>query len=472
MDTNAAFFTGLSLLVVRKCFADSLPARARALLDEILAGLAVWFGRAAAERTFYYPNKYLGDLVCAHLLGEALGRGPDEALAGAMADAADYWQRNGWGWGEHLSDGYSRVCLDELSVLLMLSEHLSADVRRRYEALLAELLAVGDHFDGGPRVPAVRSYAFDAPPRWANYRDLVRRRAAGEAPPFGNLPAVGHLLDRLGWHGRVPARLARARDLEVACFGGAVATARIEDDVRLGSLSRFPLMPSAEHPTWGLSWQCFPVALWHSQGDWGFCQWEAVERGSIRCHPATDKRSAYLHNALTGEVSPPVVGHTFAVQRGGNLVALRRMPAIPASWEALTDRFRLVGDSAAIERGPSGERWSQWLLRWGNRTVSLCHVDLTASAAPEMKREGGRVDWEVRRAAEDLRGRRGVVGLWAICLAGPIDCPPQLTEAGGIPAVCRVAEERAWELRWPWRDVTWRLRIDPLAGAPLAEVGP
>ena len=77
VDTNAAFFTGLNLIVLQLGFPDQLErldADARATLEAILTDLSVWFDRTLAHPSRYYPNKYMGDLVCRWLLLEALGQ--------------------------------------------------------------------------------------------------------------------------------------------------------------------------------------------------------------------------------------------------------------------------------------------------------------------------------------------------------------------------------------------------------------
>lgn len=73
VDTNAAFFTGLNLIVLWLGFPDQLErldADARGALEAILTDLSVWFDQTLAHPSRYYPNKYMGDLVCRWLLLE------------------------------------------------------------------------------------------------------------------------------------------------------------------------------------------------------------------------------------------------------------------------------------------------------------------------------------------------------------------------------------------------------------------
>jgi len=190
-DTNAAFFIGLPLIALRAEFADELAAPDRVVLDRMLNRLRTWCDREAANPMPRYPNKYLGDLVCAWLLAEQCGVPAPAELPARMLDAARYWREQEWGWGEHMSDTYACVCLDELSMLLMLSKRLPPDVRTAYEQLRDELLRIDDLYAGGPRVPAIRSYAFRKAPTAVSYVDNALCDEL-EPPPVGQTFAVGH----------------------------------------------------------------------------------------------------------------------------------------------------------------------------------------------------------------------------------------------------------------------------------------
>lgn len=469
-DTNAAFFTGLSLILLRKLFYDQLDQQCCILLDEILLGLDVWFGNAVAHLSCHYPNKYLGDLVCKWMLLEITDRVDEDCLVSDhMRKAAVYWEEHNWGWGEHLSDGYAGVCLGELSVLLLLAERLPAALRKAYIELADTLLAIEDGFDGGGRVPALRSYAFQQPRMHLNYRDRVKPWK--EAPrQFTNMPDLGNLLHGLGWHEAMPKRRPQPqqRGLTIPCFGGAVATARIESDIRLGSMSRFPIMPATEHLSWGLSWQCFPVAFSRGVSDWGFLQWETVEKGVLRAHPANGGPMAHIPKALSEEVMPPVFGQTFALQRGSGVLILRVMRILPKSWTSVTDRFRLAAPTAEIEE-THRDGWSQLILRYPEREVIIHHVSLGETEKPELTaNNSGKIDWDMTCDAPGLRERRIITHLWAISLNGPIETAPEVIEI--TEGSARSSRERVREIRWEWNDTLWKAVIDPLSSEPLIGV--
>lgn len=471
-DTNAAFFTGLSLIVLRIQFYCQLDENCRKLLDEILSGLHLWFQNAVVHASYHYPNKYLGDLVCGWLLMEIMDKVDENGfVAEQMRKAAAYWLENHWGWGEHLSDGYASVCLSELSVLLMLAKKLPEDLRQAYLQLSQELLNIEDNFDGGPRVPALRSYAFQQAKTHLNYRDSIRPAGQETEQTFGNMPKLGNLLHKLGWHDVMPKRLKRQRDLLIPCFAGAIATARVENDIRLGSMSHFPIMPSAEHSSWGLSWQCFPVAFSRVESDWGFLQWETVENGVRRAQPANGGPPAHIPKALTETISPPVCGCSYALQRGAGMLILRLIRQIPASWESITDRFRLIGATTTASEF-CREGWSQLLLRYPERELSVHYIPLLEGEKPELLPNAlGGIDWNLSMTSDepDFREQRIIVHLWAISLTGQIDTVPQITTLSE-DLEPRTNQEKRRMIEWAWQDIRWKVAIDPLSNTPLLEL--
>jgi hypothetical protein len=491
-DSNAAFFTGISLLVLWQAHGDQLDDTCRGLLREIFQGLSVWFIHSLDEKAYYYPNKTLGDLVCAWLLVEILDLQEHAAHAeDVMLQAADYWQRHAWGWGEHLSDIYARVMLNQLSVLLLLAEKLPAAVRAAYTALFRDLLALEDAFQGGPRVPSFRSYAFLESPTHTHYRELIVPLPDDlEAMEINNDAPVGATLHARGWHDFAGPRAPRVPDLAIPCFGGVVSHARVEDGIRLGSVSRVPLMPSAEHLLWGMSWMCFPAVFWRPAGDWGFLQWATREDGQDHSHPETQVWS-YVGQSLTQRVLPPMVGRTWTIQRGRNLLALRVMPAVPASWESLCDRFRLIDGSAEMIEYPATAplasvtvttpgravhheapvaRWAQLALRYPDMTVSVQCLPLCGDDAPALTALFPNThEWERRLDGEALRDRRMLVTLWGISLDGPVTNAPILERAFDHLDVPRSLEERPWRVRWAWPGIDWDVVIDPLSGEALRE---
>lgn len=473
-DTNAAFFIGLNLLVVAGAFGERLSPRAGQLLRHMFERLDVWFDRAAGHRTFFYPNKFLGDLVCGWLLLEHLGQGQSERsarLAAIMEEAATYWETSGWGWGEHMSDPYATIMIDECSALLLLARHLPDEVRDRYRRLLRMLVGIDDAFAGGPRVPAIRSYAFEHPPHHVPYRATVRswsgpedvRLNEGQLVNMQWLLPFRHLFAAKGWHELVGEPRPAGRSVEVPCFGGALARAELEDGFRLGSMSRFPVMDHTEHATWGLSWQSFPVAFSGRGENWGCLRWQAREGGRDRFHPARQKSEGFLRNALTHSVAPPIIGRTFCLQDGANVLALRLMPQLANTWELLADgwdvcRFRgTVEEEVLQENGVSSLRLR---LRDG-RPLGLHHCRVgPAAGMPRLECAGEFLHWRVSRSEAGLQNEEFTADLW---FAGDVQPPHVLA----VPTPATFPTKAVWRVEWP--GIPGAVLVSPRDPEPLSQ---
>jgi hypothetical protein len=213
VDTNAAFFIGMGLLVLNKARGADLDEESRQQLQQMFPPLERWFDREVKSRTFYYPNKYLGDLVCAWLLRD-YSRSSVEELRAATFEATAYWQEQSWGWGEHMSDVYAKVMLNQLSVLLLYAEHLPPDVRAAFQDLAQGLLVINDAFAGGPRVPLIRGYAFQKSPHENSFRDSIYDwKRQGTLPPTSyTVDSLGYFFWERGWHDVFGAKTVSTRD--------------------------------------------------------------------------------------------------------------------------------------------------------------------------------------------------------------------------------------------------------------------
>ncbi|NJL70317.1 MAG: hypothetical protein HC888_01305 [Candidatus Competibacteraceae bacterium] len=429
-DSNAAFFIGLALLVLHHGYAGQLSEPSRRQMQEMFAGLQPWFMKEALGADPVYPNKYLGDLTCAWLLSELHGPSSPEPLIHAMEKAARYWLDQHWGWGEHMSDIYTTVMLDQLSALLLFSKRLPPHLHDLYSSMFAELLAIEDTFQGGPRVPQIRSYAFEESPTHRHYRQRIRSWTSNpeiaEEKSNGWTSGLGswmsHLAFEKGWHQLAPAPVPPLP--QIPCLGGQHAMFEIHPDIRLGGMTRYPIMSGIDHATWGLSWQTFPVAFWRAEGDWGFWRWISQEAGVLRAHPALQKHSAYLKNALTDALNPPVVGETYSHLDQGKMLILRRIDPRGCPWELCRDAFQLLQNHAQIER--TGERCLQ--LRYPERTLHISQIPLGPDLRlPQLEQNGQTLSWSLDYTRTELaESKTPLLHLWALSL-NPEDTPPQAT---------------------------------------------
>lgn len=409
-DTNAAFFVGLNLSVLRIRYGSSLSPGQSAIIDLMARDLHVWFTHAVAERSFHYPNKYLGDLVCAWLIHEQLELAVPAELEEAISDATTYWLEQGWGWGEHLSDIYTGVMFSQLGCLLLLARRLPPGTRGRFVRLLRELVRVERAFAGGPRVPALRSYAFAqrAAPRpfldrvgpWRDWADTTANTPESVVH-FGyqHFFHEGKLLDLVG--AETPGSSAAVRQLQLPCLHGAVAVASISADRRIGSVSRFPLMPEAEYLHWGLSWQSFPVSLVAGKHGWGFLRWRSREDGLTVGHPSIHRD---LHKALSRATVPALFGLTDCRQVGARVVALRRMPRLSTRWEELADGLELIGfDPASFRVRPLAGGGRALVAQVEGQTWTFGHHPLVSGSTPEIVEHEHGPAWKVSWPASAIQ---------------------------------------------------------------------
>lgn len=498
-DTNAPFFAGLPLIILWKAYRSALPAEQQDLLFAIFKDLYTWFLHESSEQSWFYPNKALGDIVCAWMLWEICDEGGREVkkdkgiLSDLMLKAGNYWARHNWGWGEHLSDTYSGVCLDELSVLLLMSRKLPGKVREVFKNLFDEMLAIEDAYDKGPRVPALRSYAFLSCPEHKNYRDKIMPLPA--EIDIANTPFIhGHTFYRMKWHEMAPQRKPFRKEIKIGCFDKAVATAYIDRDIRAGSVSRFPLMASMDRTHCGLSWQSMPVALSRPGKTWMFMQWETEELGKIRRHPAEDVKNACLNYGLSETVNPPIVGQTWSIQKGGAIMVLRIMPRISQNWSYMSDRLRLIGEEGDIREESINGQWHQLLIRWGKRELSVNCIPLSSGrkdsdaapvlkvpgsfcqkktrdypVSPVLKKKAKTFDWNMTYKGQKLKGKRLIATLWAFSLDGRIDSAPEIYPVVASPPIPHMDEERKWKISWKWPGSQWKIVIDPFSSIPLKE---
>jgi hypothetical protein len=416
VDTNAAFFIGMALMILYLAEGEKLDESVRAAIREIVADLAVWFGQELHIADPIYPNKYMGDLVCSWLAFEVLGREPTEELLRKSREWCDYWRREHWGWGEHMSAVYTMVLLNELSAVLLFCRAMPEAIRHDFRGLFENLMVINDAFGQGPRVPVIRSYAFAGSAESLPYRDFIRSKPhETELEGLSALSNLGGLYGawyyRAGWLELAPPKREMSEWLEVPCRDKAVARAIIKPQIRIGAMSHYPIMEGVDHQTWGLSWQTFPAALWRPAGDWGFWRWATRSGDCERGHPAFSKASAYLGNALSTKVDPPPIPRmTSTLSPDGQLTMQRRLP-VPseADWDEVSDSFCLFDSHAQITANGV-----QLTLRWPDATVV---VKWRGEGEPvwEPSAQGG--NWVVRYDRAALAGATVLAHHWELTLS-------------------------------------------------------
>ncbi len=456
-DGNAPFFICVGLIPLKKYFPRALGKATLALLDAILAETRHYFLHKVRMGSCYYPNSYMGDLLFAWLLNELYGNQNDEKeLRGFLKYSGKYWVEKHWGWGEHMSDSYAKVCCFELSMFLLMSKKLPDPIRRLYTRALQQLLDIEDIYGGKPRVPLIRSYAFDDSPRQTTFRSSIRPWETDEEVSISNLPPIAPLLHKLGWHRLLPPAIPPQADIEIPCFNRNFASACVLPDFRLGALNRYPIMESTPY----LQWQSFPVAFLHDDGDWGFLQWHSEEDGNCFSHPCHSKDYG-IDRGLSLKVRPPITGRTFSIRRGTHLIVLRHMPSLSMAWNRFADRLRIVNPSASYTEKTLSPNCSAICFQWpGGRTLSIARISL--SDIPKHRpavQSGNFLDWELEY--RDFPNMNETVSLWAFAIDETINTVPKLDFA---PMRYRPfdPECRPFTLQWQIGKQFWNLQTDPV----------
>jgi len=418
-DTNAAFFIGLSLQLLYQNESAWLGEEARSAIREIVTDLCVWFEHelTSEEGNPRYPNKCLGDLVAGWLAVEILDRPASDQLRKTTHEWCAYWRDQHWGWGEHMSDSYTMICLTELSAVLLYCPSLPEKVRADFKGLFDELIGLSDSYGWGSRVPTIRSYGFEETPRLYPFREYIVPTPAGaDEVHSGQATLVtrsyagvfGYWYHRAGWEEIAPPVQPVKPWMEIPCFGDSVARAVVKPQIRIGAMSHYPIMDGVDHFSWGLSWQTFPAALWRTAGDWGFWRWTARSGDWVRAHPAVRKSDAYSGNGLTKHMeTPPIPRMTSTLTPEGKLTMKRIIPTPDAAqWDELSDSFCLLDSDAGIT-----VEGAQLILRWPDATVV---VKWLGDGLPEWKPEANGGNWIVSYGHASLADTEELTHRWEL----------------------------------------------------------
>jgi hypothetical protein len=415
-DSNAAFFILMPLVTVRLCVPDVFPAEHVELMDRMLGHAAVWFSHECAHPEIYYPNKIMSDgamlLASAVLSGEE--RYAQEGLE-FFRRWEDYTSRRGWGWGENLSLVYQSVMMNALRIAIQAIGFRDEELTRRLAGRMEELKEILRFHAGEEFVPTIRSYNF----KGETVRKSLLWAAAGVrdfAEMSGYTCNLNDLVSLLllepevaaGIRAQEEQPLPRVREERV--FDDARAYSWIGGNVRLGSVSRFPVMPgSYQWPTWGLGWQSFPVSFSVQGKQVSYLRWYVDEGESIRTHPAFDYHGGYLKPALFKESIYPDV-QTVSSQRENAALVLRSMNRVNHQVKELADewvvhRFDGALESIATEAG--SRLWH--VLRYPHAAVAVTALLRLAEGDAERAQQPVAVGDKVRAqqplAVED-EGRR------------------------------------------------------------------
>jgi hypothetical protein len=438
-DYNADFFVLLDLIPFYLHFSNQLSDVENELIEgmfETANGYMTTRIAAFDETRYRYPNSTIGDLVVTYLLNEMSGLVSTNTTAQLRA-AFDYYDRNEWGWGEHLSDTYVKVIQDELSLLILCSSSLPVDIEAAARQLLRELIAVDKQFPEGVRVPAIRSYALTGSPKTplaSAYSSQMFSETVTNAPAGADYLqqyALRELWYQYGWHSEMDEGSVAAAGHEISCYDGVSALNSTYGRCRVGVLTEYPLMENIDYPGWGLLWQSMPAAFRHEEGDWGFLQWEVLEGSNELALPSNNRYTQPSKVLTTGTVDSPLPV-TRGVAINGGYLAVRTMPSTLSSWSTVEDRVRILDGTATVSEPVGSNDWECLTLDWGEEELFVDYLPLQSGSNPAQESTGNRYDWGFKYNLPIS----GMASIWML----------RVDNSAGLPK--QYAKQDAWTLVW------------------------
>ncbi len=360
-DTNAAFFTLMPYLVLKAVSPESLSEAEWDQVTGICRACLPWFVKEGKEPHWYYPNKVISDVAILWGVAHALGESEWMDLASSFAeDWIRYTRERGWGWGENMSLGYIPVILVAFRYLILSGEGQSW--QQDFLELEEELLEMARFCDGKECVPSIRSYNFSGGEEYGSVLQWVIGNpaypddyivTASELPWKSMLMLLLYEEKRQSLSYEKPP-LPRERCTPV--FDGHVAFSWAGDGIRLGSCSRFPVMPGHyQHRVWGLGWQSFPVSALLEGLGVARLQWRTEREGAVNTHPTSGANGIYRNYRIIGNNDLAEVV-TRSAQEGPLAVVIRSIRyAVMEEGPALADEWWIPNGAGKVRS--EGDWW-------------------------------------------------------------------------------------------------------------------
>jgi len=375
-DTNASFFVSLPLTMLYLLHRDGLDEEEVAALRDCLAGVKPWFMQMSQNPSLFYPNKCIGDAAMLLAIGHALEDTPAiETGRDFSRRFLDYVENRGCGWGEDHSPNYIFVIV-EMTLMIMLLEkqgQLHERARRLTDAIM-KWVAFNEGVDA---VPSIRGYNFDC----VIERDWpLLPLLAGQPTPEPPSGAV-QLADACGYRYHA-APLEEPRQWRRHTFDDAYSVSYIAERSRLGTLSRYPLMPNTYmHDDWGLGWQSKPCSFIVGREAYGV--WEIVsedDEAVVRQHEAADNIRDWTSRHLFKRVGfhPEVLlcGH----QEARASIVLREIHRLHSPTVRIADRWRVAHSAGRVLIG--GQEWNGQAMDAPADWVVLDYADTAVALRP------------------------------------------------------------------------------------------
>lgn len=374
-DTNAAFFILLPLGLTYKFCKDRLTEEEKTDILQMLACGSKWFSNAA-KGSLHYCNKIMSDGALLALIADVTGECREECDE-FWAKWHKYEEENGWGWGENSSDCYSTIMLNAINTVIVCTE---GELKKKAIEKRAKLLDYIMYHGGKEFVPSIRTYNFEGDANYggAVYSILKNTKEAEEKASSANVPAM---ITAVLIHESV-AEIEKVDNSNVRrerLFGDSYAYTWKAENVRLGSVSHFPVMPcsyqnkvdghAGTQITYGLGWQSMPVSAMIDDKV-GFFRFRTNVGGKEYSHPATDKHSAHIFNRLFKDGNTAVFS-TISSQVNNIAIGVRYANKIANTASFLCDEWCFDGKIYELE--VSGRKW--FVTKKGKSAVAILPLD-------------------------------------------------------------------------------------------------
>jgi len=368
-DTNAAFFALFPLATLAICRPDLVPANHLQEIQSLLEQTTPWFKAECNEPKLYYPNKSLSDGAMLLATGTLLES--DSLTTQALAFLrrwSDYTSERGWGWGENISLGYQRVILIALRLAQNLASSHDTSLAKQLGDYKHDILEEALFHDGAEFVPSIRSYNFSGGVRVNSLSyalvghpesaitDLVSYSGQEWAKSI-MLLLFARELEQTTYH---PQMVPRTRTRRV--FDDSYATTWIGEGIRLGTVSRFPVMPDHYQQTgWGLGWQSFPVSALVDERGVSTLLWYARREEEETTHPYCGDDGLHRNYVLAGRRPYPAVA-THAVQDERVAVVVRTVSRIHDDAIDFADQWLFRGSAGLVKQS------DEWFVQQSGHT--------------------------------------------------------------------------------------------------------
>ncbi len=400
LDTNGAFFVLLPVVEALLFGGEKISNEEKRIIAPVLERASVWFEGECKNHGYFYPNKIMSD--GALLLALAKLENNEVKLQKARSfwnGWVEYTEKYGWGWGENTSKVYTRVMITALNVALSCLD----DSDELYTKLFGLRKSIVDyrayHGEQYEFVPSVRTY---------NFEGLALTGSAHGASIMNLYQCLADELTNSLAPTYVPTTYEEVFRKE-HIFADSHASTYKGKNIRLGTIDKFPVMPGCyQNESWGLGWQSMPVSVLAVNHETSFLRFVTVSEGKMRTHPATDKHSAYLDNALFGGENIPEV-MTLSNQKDNTAVVVRTISHVANNCSYLADEWYMQHfDGKIFEH-------NGWIVfDYGDCALALKALSHTAKITCEDV--SVRVAQTLYDGADKLLVKRRLTTAWAVAV--------------------------------------------------------